>query len=233
LYGNMPSRRMVYHRTPVPVPTTIWRGLGLLANTFALESFIDELAHAASTDPLAFRLRHLSDDPINQRFRTVLERAAELARWGQPAPAGRARGIACCYLHGTIIAQVAEVSVEGTRIRVHEVTCVADAGLIVNPDGARAQAQGSIVMGLSSTLVERLTVQNGMSVAGNFDQYPLITLADTPNIIVDFVESADHPVGGMGEAAIGPIPAAVANAVFALTGQRLRELPLSLEAVSS
>jgi isoquinoline 1-oxidoreductase beta subunit len=171
------------------------------------------------------------DDPINQRFRAVLERAAELSRWEQSPPAGRARGIACCYLQETIVAQVAEVSVEGNCIRVHEVTCVADAGLIVNPGGARAQAQGSIVMGLSSTLVERLTVQNGMSVAGNFDQYPLITLADTPTITVDFVQSADHPVGGMGEAAIGPIPAAVANAVFALTGRRLRELPLRLEAV--
>ena len=233
LYGDMPNRRTVYHRTPVPVPTSIWRGLGLLANTFALESFIDELAHAAGTDPLAFRLRHLSDDPINQRFRAVLEQAAELSGWGQSPPAGRARGIACCYLHNTIIAQVAEVSVEGNRIRVHEVICAADAGLIVNPDGARAQTQGSIVMGLSSTLVERLTVQNGMSVAGNVDQYPLITLADTPRITVNFVQSADHPVGGMGEAAIGPIAAAVANAVFALTGQRLRELPLRLEAVRS
>lgn len=233
LYGNMPNRRMAYHRTPVPVPTSLWRGLGLLPNTFALESFIDELAHAAGTDPLAFRLRHLSDDPINQRFRAVLERAAELARWGESPPAGRARGIACCYLHNTIIAQVAEVSVEANRIRVHEVTCVVDAGLIVNPDGARAQAQGSIMMGLSSTLLERLTVQNGMSEASNFNQYPLITMADTPNISVDFIESADRPLGGMGEAAIGPIPAAVANAIFALTGQRLRELPLRLEAVNS
>ena len=103
---------------------------------------------------------------------------------------------------------------------------------MINPDGARAQAQGSILMGLSSTLLERLTVENGMIVAGNFDQYPLLTLADTPTITVDFVESADHPVGGMGEAAIGPIPAAVANAVFALTGQRLRTLPLRLAATS-
>lgn len=228
LYGNMPNRRMVYHRTPVPVPTSIWRGLGLLANTFSLESFMDELAHAAGIDPLAFRLRHLNDDPINQRFRAVLERAAQLSGWGQPTSTGRARGIACCYLHGTIMAQVAEVSVEGSRIRVHEVTCVADPGLVINPDGARAQAQGSILMGLSSTLLERLTIQNGISVANNFDQYPLLTLADTPNITVDFIESSDHPVGGMGEAAIGPIPAAVANAVFALTGQRLRELPLRL-----
>jgi len=233
LYGNMPNRRLVYHRTPAPVPTSIWRGLGLLPNTFALESFIDELAHAAGTDPLAFRLRHLNDDPINQRFRAVLERAAALSRWEEAPPAGRARGIACCYLHGTIMAQVAEVSVTENRIRVHEVTCVADPGLVINPDGARAQAQGSIMMGLSSTLLEELTVENGMIVAGNFDQYPLITLADTPNITVEFIESADHPVGGMGEAAIGPIPAAVANAVFALTGQRLRALPLRLAAVSA
>jgi isoquinoline 1-oxidoreductase beta subunit len=97
----------------------------------------------------------------------------------------------------------------------------------------RAQVQGSIMMGLSSTLLEHLTIENGMSVAGNFDQYPLITLADTPNITVGFIESADHPVGGLGEAAIGPIPAAVANAVFALTGQRLRELPLRLGAISA
>lgn len=222
-----PHVHTVAWRNDLPLRTGWWRGLGLLANTFAVESFIDELAHAAGADPLQFRLNHLPDDQRGQRLRAVLVKAAEQAGWGTPAPAGRARGVACCADAGTVVAQVAEVSVEGGRIRVHRVTAAVDPGLVINPDGASAQTQGAIMMGLSSTLLEELTVRDGAIEAANFDRYPLLTMSEAPEIEVALLESGETP-HGMGEPPIGPVAAAVANAVFALTGQRLRRLPLRL-----
>jgi isoquinoline 1-oxidoreductase beta subunit len=223
-----PHVRTVAWRNQLPMPTGWWRGLGLLANTFAVESFIDELAHAAGADPLQFRLDHLPGDEHGQRLRRVLTTAAERAGWGTQAPTGRARGLACCIDVKTAVAQIAEVSVEDDKIRVHHVTAVVDPGLLVNPDGATAQTQGAIIMGLGSTLIEEITVKDGAITAGNFDAYPLLTLKDAPEIEVALIESGDQPYG-MGEPPIGPIAAAVANAVFVLTGQRLRQLPLKLK----
>ncbi|MGB0388093.1 MAG: molybdopterin cofactor-binding domain-containing protein [Ardenticatenaceae bacterium] len=214
-------------RTQIPIRTGWWRGLGLLANTFAVESFIDELAHATGADPLQFRLQHMPDSDRGQRFKQVLATAAERAGWDTPAPEGRARGIACSVDVDTVVAQVAEVSVEEGQIRVHKVVSAVDPGLVINPDGAKAQTEGSIVMGLSSTFFERITIKNGQVEAANFDRYPLITIKETPDIEVVLLESDGIP-RGMGEPPIGPIAAAVANATFALTGQRLRELPLKL-----
>jgi isoquinoline 1-oxidoreductase beta subunit len=222
-----PHMRTVAWRNQLPMPTGWWRGLGLLANTFAVESFVDELAHAAGVDPLQFRLDHLPNDQRGRRLRTVLTTAAERAGWGTPAPTGRARGLACCVDVNTAVAQVAEVSVDGGKIQVHRVTAVVDPGLVVNPDGTTAQTQGAIIMGLGSTLIEEITVKDGAITAGNFDAYPLLTIKDAPEIDVALIESGDQPYG-MGEPPIGPIAAAVANAVFALTGQRLRRLPLKL-----
>ncbi len=173
------------------------------------------------------RAMDLLDLKAGERFRRVLTAAAENADWSTPAPAGRARGLACCTDVGTICAQVAEVSVEGDRIRVHKVTCAIDPGLIVNPDGVKAQTEGAITMGLSSTLIEEARIDNGRVYADNFDAYPLITMKDTPDIEVVLLQSGNTPLG-VGEPPIGPIAAAVGNAVFALTGQRLRRLPLKL-----
>jgi isoquinoline 1-oxidoreductase subunit beta len=226
-YSGIANRRTVAHRVTLPIRTGPWRGLGLLANTFALESFIDELAHAAGADPLAFRLAHFTDDEQGARFKKVLQTAAAKAGWNTPLPAGRARGIACCTDVKTIVAHVAEVSVETHKIRVHKMTAAVDPGLIVNPDGCIAQTQGSIVMGLSSTLLERITIKDSRIEANNFDTYPLLTLRDTPEISVTLLESGEEPFG-MGEPPLGPVAAAVANAVFALTGERLRTLPLEL-----
>jgi isoquinoline 1-oxidoreductase beta subunit len=197
-----------------------------LANTFAIESFMDELAYAAGEDPLTFRLKHLPEDETGTRLGRVLQTAADLAGWGSPSQ-GRALGIAACMDAGTAVAQVAEVSVEGKRIRVHRVHCAIDPGLPINPDGVAAQTQGAIIMGLSSTLLERVVVENGRIVHSNFDTYPLITMADAPDVQVEVIRSGDQPYG-MGEPPIGPIAAAVANGLFALTGQRVRELPLVL-----
>ncbi|HEY5821812.1 MAG TPA: molybdopterin cofactor-binding domain-containing protein [Propionibacteriaceae bacterium] len=218
--------RVVNRREQLPIPTGPWRGLGLFANTFALESFVDELANAAQIDPLEFRLRHLPDDEVGIRLRGVLQKAASMASWGQPA-AGRGLGIACSLDIGTAVAQVAEVSVSGDAITVEHVWVAVDAGLIINPAGARLQAQGSVVMGLSSTLRESLGVAAGAVTTANFDTYPLLRMADTPPIDVEFIEGSPEPKG-MGEPVIGPVAAAVANAVYALTGRRLRELPLAL-----
>jgi isoquinoline 1-oxidoreductase beta subunit len=227
IHYGIPNRYTRTHVVKLPVRTSWWRGLGLLANTFAVESFIDELAHAASADPLEFRLQQLPAGEEGERFRKVLTAAAEKAGWSTPAPAGRARGLACCTDVGTICAQVAEVSVEGGSIRVHKVTSAIDPGLIVNPDGVKAQTEGAITMGLSSTLIEEARIENGRVHADNFDAYPLITMKDTPDIEVALLQSGNTP-HGVGEPPIGPIAAAVGNAVFALTGQRLRQLPLKL-----
>ncbi len=224
---DIPHKRTVAWRCKMPIRTGWWRGLGLLPNTFAMESFMDEVAHAAGVDPLEFRLRHLPDTPLGQRFRRVLETAAENAGWGTPAPAGRARGIACSVDVNTVVAQVAEVSVQDGQIRVHRVTAVMDPGLVINPNGAKAQTEGSIIMGLSSTLFEEVTVADGQVVPANFDRYPLITMKEAPAVNVTLLESGEEPFG-VGEPPLGPVAAAVGNAVFALTGQRLRQMPLRL-----
>ncbi|MCB8939030.1 MAG: xanthine dehydrogenase family protein molybdopterin-binding subunit [Ardenticatenaceae bacterium] len=226
-YDGIPNRQMVSYRTPLPVRTGPWRGLGLLANTFAIESFMDEMAQAANIDPLQFRLNHLTDSTLSRRFRNALETVAEMANWGGSLPEGHALGLAINLDAQTVVAQIADVSVENDQIRVHNVYCTMDPGLVINPDGATAQAQGSIVMGLSSTFFEEITVKDGAIEAANFDGYPLLTMKETPDIHVQLLESSSEPTG-VGEPPIGPIAAAVGNAVFALTGQRLTRLPMRL-----
>jgi isoquinoline 1-oxidoreductase subunit beta len=225
---DIPNYRVRSHRVKLPIPTGTWRGLGIFPNTFALESFIDEMATAAKTDPLEFRLKHIPATEDGNRLKRVLEDVKTRSDWATPPEAGRARGVAFSSLGKTFVAQVAEVSILEKRIVVHRVTVSIDAGLVVNPANAALQAKGSVVMGLSSTLLEKLTVKDGMVEQANFKQYPLLTLKETPpRIDVNFLEGGDTPYG-MGEPAIGPIGAAVANAVFALTQTRIRELPLEL-----
>ena len=224
---DVANRRTVAWRIKLPIRTSWWRGLGLLANVFANESFMDEIAFAANTDPLELRLQHLANDEKGRRTRHVLETVAEKSGWGTDPPTGRARGLAVSEDYNTIVAHVAEVSVVEGQIRVHKMTAAVDPGLVINPDGAKAQTQGNIVMGLSSTLLEEITVRNGRIEADNFDRYPLLTMKETPDIDVTLITSGDEPFG-LGEPPMGPVAAAVANAVFALTGQRLRRLPLHL-----
>lgn len=231
IHYNVANRYVGTKFAKLPVRTSWWRGLGLLANTFAIESFIDELAHAAKVDPLAFRLKNVGNDERGERFRKVLTAVADKAGWGSPAPAGRARGLACCIDGNAVVAQVAEVSVEtgGTKpkIRVHRFVSAIDAGLVINPDGVKAQTEGAIVMGISSALLEQATLVDGRVSANNFDAYPLLTMRDTPSIETVIVPGGDQPFG-VGEPPLGPVAAAIGNAVFALTGKRLRDLPLAL-----
>ena len=227
LYYAIPNKQTTAWLAQLPISTGWWRGLGLMPNTFAVESFMDELAHSSNQDPLEFRLRHLPDDESGQRVRAALQAAAENANWGASLPDGHANGLAMSYDYGTIMVEIAEVSVENNQIRVHKVTAVADPGLVINPDGVEAQTQGAITMGLSATLLEEVVIKDGVLQAGNFNQYPLLRNADAPDVEVIVLSSRDTP-SGVGEPPIGPIPAAVANAVFAATGQRLRKLPLKL-----
>ncbi|MCS6773448.1 MAG: molybdopterin-dependent oxidoreductase [Thermoflexales bacterium] len=224
----IPHRRTIAWRKDLPVRTGPWRGLGLVANTFAVESFMDELAHLAGADPLAFRLAHLPNDAWGRRMAAVLRAAAERAGWGKPAPQGRARGIACSTDVDTVVAQVAEVSLEGDSLRVHRITLAMDCGLVVNPDGVRTQAEGGVMWGGGSALLEEASVRNGQLVATNFDRYPLLSIDRAPDVEVILLDTLrDGQPRGVGEPPMGPTAAAIANALFALTGRRVRQLPIT------
>ena len=147
----------------MPLPTGEWRGLGLVPNLFPIESFMDEAARAAGRDPLQFRLDQLPADTEGRRMAAVLNAAAESAGWGGALPAGRGQGIACCFYHGTVVAEVAEISLDEPtgRIRFHRVVAALDCGRAINPDQVRSQMEGSIVMGASAALLEELTVEDG------------------------------------------------------------------------
>ena len=187
---------------------------------------MDEIAHAAGIDPLEMRLKYLPDDELGQRMRHALETVAGASGWHTAPAAGRGRGLAAVYDRGTVVALVIEISMEGDRPQIHHAWCAVDPGLVINPDGAAAQAQGSIIMGLSSALYEKISIEDGMVVTENFNTYPLMTMRDAPEIQVIPISSSDTPLGGMGEPVIGAAPAALCNAIFDLTGQRHRELPL-------
>jgi isoquinoline 1-oxidoreductase beta subunit len=221
---DVKAKHVSLHSPKTPITVTWWRSVGNFHTAFAVESTIDELAHAAGKDPLAYRLEVLRRKP---RFARALQQAATKAGWGTPAPTGRARGLAVHEAEGSIVAEVAEVSVESGRIRVHAVTAVVDCGMVINPLGVDAQVQGSIVYGLSAVLHGGLTFDGGRIRESNFHNYPVLRMNEMPRISVHVIESG-AAMGGVGEPATALIAPAVANAVFALTGQRLRSLPLRL-----
>jgi isoquinoline 1-oxidoreductase beta subunit len=199
-----------------------WRSVYASQNAFAEECFVDELAAAAGKDPLAFRLEHL---PRTSRLRAPLELAAEKAGWGTPPPAGRGRGLACHTSFGSHVAEVAEVSVTDGRLRVHRVVAAVDLGVAVNPDSVEQQVEGAIVYGLSAALRGEITLDRGAVMQGNFDGYAPLRMDEMPAVQVHIVPSREAP-GGIGEPGLPPIAPAVANAVFTLTGKRVRALPI-------
>jgi isoquinoline 1-oxidoreductase beta subunit len=201
-----------------------WRSVSHALNSFAYESFMDELAHAAGKDPYEFRRALLDKQP---RLKRVLELAATKSGWGTKPAAGRARGIALMEGYGTSMAQVAEVSVTGNKVRVHRVTVAADPGRMVNPNIVRQQLEGSIIFGLSAALYGEVTLKDGRVQQTNFNNYPVVRMPDSPAIDIHLVESDEKPAG-VGEPGTALISPAVANAVFAATGKRLRKLPLKL-----
>ncbi|MDE2344372.1 MAG: xanthine dehydrogenase family protein molybdopterin-binding subunit [Betaproteobacteria bacterium] len=200
-----------------------WRSVGHTQNSFFAESFMDELAHAAGEDPYQYRRKLLQRAP---RHLAVLDLAANRARWGTPLPPGRARGIALVESFGSIVAQVAEVSLEGGQPRVHHVVIAADVGTVVNPDTVAAQMEGAMCYGLTAALFGQVSFEGGRPQQSNFNDYPLARLADMPAVEVHLVPS-NEPPGGVGEPGTPPIAPAVCNALFALTGRRVYRLPLS------
>jgi isoquinoline 1-oxidoreductase beta subunit len=205
------------------MPVQWWRSVGHSHTGFEVESFIDELAHAAGKDPYKFRRTLLLNHP---RHRGVLDLAAEKSGWGSALPAGRGRGIAMFESYGSFVCQVAEVSVDaGGALRVHRVVCAVDCGLTVNPSIIEAQMQGGIVFGLTAALHGAITVHNGRVQQSNFDDYPLMRMDEMPIIEVHLVKSKEKP-GGIGETAVPPAAPALTNAIFAATGKRIRRLPV-------
>ncbi len=214
-------------RIQLPVPTASWRGLGLLANTFAMECFVDELSILANQDPVRFRLQHLSDQKKHERVRNALIRVTEMSNWKQKKANGVPLGVACCIDYGTVVAIVAEIDIINNDINVSRIWAAMDCGQVINPDGAINQVEGNIVWGVGSALQEEVIFENGNAKARNFDNYPLLRLQQAPTVEVTLLPS-DLPPQGVGEPAIGPVPAAIANAVYSKTGKRLRSLPLKL-----
>jgi isoquinoline 1-oxidoreductase beta subunit len=205
-----------------------WRAVSHNMNAFANESFIDECAAAAGQDPVQYRLSLLASQP---RFANVLKTAAEKSGWGTPAPAGRSRGVALMEGYDTYMAQVAEISMQSGVPVVHKVTVVADLGRMVNPDTVEAQIQSSIVFGLTAALYGEITLDKGRVEQTNFDRYKMLRMNESPTIDITLVQSTEKP-GGIGEPATALIGPAVANAVFAATGKRVRRMPFSAQNIA-
>ncbi len=222
---DIPHVQVEYHDPGVGIPTGYWRSVGLSQNAFFAESFVDELAAAAGKDPVALRRRLYAKSP---RLLHVLNVAAERAGWGTPLSAGRFRGVAAVAGFGSFNAQVAEVSVTQGRIAVHRVVCVVDCGRVVNPLGVDQQLHGGLVYGLSAALRGHITIDRGRVAETNFHQYEPLRLREMPEIDAHVIASDAAP-GGMGEVSTPAIAPAVANAIFAATGTRIRRLPFSLE----
>ncbi|WP_394831153.1 xanthine dehydrogenase family protein molybdopterin-binding subunit [Pendulispora rubella] len=220
----VPAKRVSLHSPKLAVPISWFRAVGHTHTAFAMESMLDELAHAAGKDPLAYRLALLEKKP---RHATALKLAAEKGGWGTPLPPGRAHGMAVHEAFGSIVAQLVEVSVERRTIHVHRVTCAVDCGTAVNPLALEAQIQGSVAYALSSILYGKLTFVDGQVQESNFHDYKTLRMFEMPQVAVHVISSG-APMGGIGEPACAPLAPAVANAVFVLTKQRLRTLPLRI-----
>ncbi len=237
----IPNVRLEYNPVASAVPRAWWRSVENSFNGFAVESFIDELAAAAGKDPFEFRKTLLvkppnwkpanEDDVDATRLRGVLEMAAEKADWGKPLPKGRGRGIATFCSFGSYFAEVAEVTVTGSDFKIDRIVAAVDCGQIVNPESVRSQTEGAIIYGLSAALKNEITIKNGAVEQTNFDGYDPIRINEAPPIEVHLVINREAP-GGMGEPGLPPLAPAVANAIFAASGQRMRKLPFQLKAAS-
>jgi isoquinoline 1-oxidoreductase beta subunit len=262
--GTIPYQALNYRSDYAPVlsavPRAWWRSVSSPFQVFAVECFVDELAHAAGQDPLEFRMKLLEPAGVtrmkakndaagkttagageleapesaassdNRKFQAVLRLAAEKSGWGTPMPAGQGRGIACCLFGKTYIAQVAEIAIEpeGT-LRVQRVVSAVDCGLAVNPDSVRAQVEGGINFAMTPLLSGEITIKEGAVEQSNFHNYLVLRMKDAPDIQVYLMPGGAEPAHGVGEAGVPPLAPAVANAIFAATGRRVRRLPVSIQ----
>src|SRR5262249_55318693 len=228
----IPNIRVEYVRQEPPgIPTAFWRGVGTTHSIFVVESFMEELAVAAKQDPFEYRRGLLDKSP---RAKAVLELAAERAGWGRPLPPRSGRGISLLHAFGeTYIAQVAEVSVSNEGdVRVQRVVCAIDCGTIVNPDTVKAQMESGVIFGITAVLFGEITIKDGRVEQGNFDDYRMLRINEAPLIDVHLVKSTEAP-GGVGEPGTSAVIPAVANAIFAATGKRIRKLPIGSQLKSA
>jgi isoquinoline 1-oxidoreductase beta subunit len=223
---KLPNMRVQYVRVEPPgIPTAFWRSVGPSHNVFVTESFMDELAAAAKQDPVAFRSALMTESP---RAKAVLELAAQKAGWGQPLPERTGRGVSFQFVFGTYMAQIAEVEVATSgAVRVRRVVCAVDCGTAINPDTVQAQIQSGIIFGTTAALYGEITLKNGRVEQTNFDSYQMLRIDEAPSIEVHIVPSSEPP-GGMGETGTSAIVPAIANAIFAATGKRLRKMPVDV-----
>ena len=222
----IPNLQVELHSPKNVVPVQWWRSVGHSHTAFVVETMMDELAHLAGKDPVAYRLAIL---PADSRYIGALKLAAQQAGWGKKKlPKGHAYGVAVHKSFESYMAEIAEVSLEHGKIRVHRVVAAVDCGMVVNPDGVRQQVEGGIVYGLSAALHGAITLEKGRVMQSNFHQYKPLRFSEMPQVEVHIVESNEHPTG-IGEPGVPPIGPAVANAVFVLTGKRLRRMPFDQE----
>ena len=226
LVYDLPNMHVEYVSVEPPgIPTAFWRSVGPSHNVFVTESFIDELAAAAKQDPVAYRRALLGKSP---RAKAVLDLAAEKSGWGQHLPERVGRGVALQFVFATYMAHVAEVEVaKDGAVRVRRVVCAVDCGTVVNPDTVQAQIQSGIIFGATAALYGEITLKNGRVEQTNFDTYQMLRMNEAPAIEVHIVKSAEPP-GGMGETGTSAIVPAIANAIFAATGKRLRKMPVDV-----
>jgi isoquinoline 1-oxidoreductase beta subunit len=223
-YG-IPNKLVDYHWTEVGIPVTYWRAVGYTQNTYFVESFMDELAAAGGKDPVELRRHLLTQNP---RLLGVLELVAQKADWGKPLPAGRFRGVAVVNNVGSYTAQVAEVSVNQGKVRVHRVVSAVDCGHVVNPAIVEQQIRSAVIYALTAALKGQITIDKGRVQQANFNQYDMLRIDEAPVVEVHMVASTENP-GGIGEAGVPALAPAVCNAVFAATGKRIRRLPIRAE----
>jgi isoquinoline 1-oxidoreductase subunit beta len=223
---SLPNQLVNYVMVNLPIPVGFWRSVGYSVNVFTVESFMDELAHAAGKDPVQFRLAHMDK---GSRPYNILSYLAEKGGWNRPVPAGRARGVAVNSCFESFAAHMAEVSVnKDGAVTVYRMVCALDCGTAVYPDAIRAQAEAGVVMGLSAAFHEKVRFANGGVKTANYDDYPVLTISEVPEIEVHIAENNLKP-GGVGEPVVPSVAPAVANAIFKATGVRLRELPFQRE----
>jgi isoquinoline 1-oxidoreductase beta subunit len=221
---TIPNFAVDYHDVNPGIPVSYWRSVGYSQNCFFAESFLDEMAHTGGKDPVEVRRRFLARNP---RLLAALELAAEKADWGKPLPAGHGRGVSVVNNIGSNTVQIAEVSVEKSKVKVHRVVCAVDCGAVVNPAGVTQQIASGIAFGLSA-LKGGVSIKNGRVEQGNFHQYDVVRMDEMPKVEVHIVPSHAAP-GGIGEASTPGIAPAVCNAIFAATGKRVRQLPIRPE----